>query len=271
MEKLSPESIKSSVRDRYSKIALENDITDIQGCGCAATDQCCQSDAYLPEDVSMKLGYSEDNLQSVPKGSNMGLACGNPHLTASFKKGEIVLDLGSGGGFDCFLAAQAVGPAGKVIGVDMTPAMVHKARANAGKTDFDNVEFRLGEIDHLPVADNSVDIIMSNCVINLSPEKKKVYSEALRVLKPLGRLAISDVLALKDLPESIRNDVELLGACIGGAETVRNTRKILLDLGFEQVKITIARESSSFIDEFAPASKLSSYVASATIEAFKPE
>ena len=200
----------------------------------------------------------------------MGLGCGNPTAMASLKPGETVLDLGSGGGIDCFLAASAVGATGKVIGVDMTPDMVSKARENAEKAGVKNVEFRLGEIEHLPVEDSSVDAIISNCVINLSPEKDKVFREAYRVLKPGGRLAVSDIVATAPLPEEVRKDLSLISACVGGAERVESIKKMLEETGFEDVKVTPLEASRDFIRKWLPGTGLENALASARIEAIKP-
>lgn len=200
----------------------------------------------------------------------MGLGCGNPKAIAALQPGETVLDLGSGGGFDCFLAAAEIGETGKVIGVDMTADMISKGRANAVKGNYPQVEFRLGEIEHLPVADDSVDVIISNCVINLSPNKEQVFSDAFRVLKPGGRLAISDVVASAELPEALRNDRELLSGCMAGASLVSNLEAILDDSGFENIKIAPKDESKAFISDWAPGRGIEEYVVSATIEAVKP-
>ena len=218
------------------------------------------------------MGYSQEDIKEVQEGANMGLGCGNPVALASLRPGETVVDLGSGGGFDCFLAAKAVGWAGKVIGVDMTPDMVSKARSNAGKIGADNVDFRLGEIEHLPIADNTADIIMSNCVINLSPDKQDVYEEAFRALKPGGRLAISDILATAELPDNIRNDLALVGACIGGAATIETTRALLEQTGFEDVRIELNDHSRELIREWDPgkSEKATDYVVSAYLQAVKP-
>jgi SAM-dependent methyltransferase len=218
------------------------------------------------------MGYSQADLKTMPEGANMGLGCGNPVALASLRPGETVVDLGSGGGFDCFLAAKAVGRNGRIIGVDMTPDMIDKARKNAEKTGADNVEFRLGEIEHLPVADNTADIIMSNCVINLSPDKQHVYQEAFRVLKPGGRLAISDVLATAELPNSIKKDLALVGACIGGAATIDTTKELLESAGFEDIGIDVNDHSRKLIREWDPSKteKATDYVVSASIQAFKP-
>ena len=200
----------------------------------------------------------------------MGLGCGNPQAIASLKPGETVLDLGSGGGFDCFLAARAVGESGKVIGVDMTHEMVSKARENAAKAGFNNVEFRLGEIEHLPVADNSVDVIISNCVINLSPEKHKVFEDSFRVLKPGGRLAVSDVVATAELPEEVKSDLALHAGCIAGASLIDEVDAMLRRSGFRNIRIKPKDESRDFIRTWAPGRKIEEYVVSATIEAVKP-
>ena len=197
----------------------------------------------------------------------MGLGCGNPTAMASLKPGETVLDLGSGGGIDCFLAASAVGETGKVIGVDMTPEMVSRARENAEKAGLKNVEFRLGEIEHLPAEDKSVDAIISNCVINLSPEKDKVFREAYRVLKPGGRLAVSDMVATAPLPEEVRKDLSLISACVGGAERVESIKRMLEETGFEEVKVTPLEASRDFIREWLPGKGLENALASARIEA----
>jgi ubiquinone/menaquinone biosynthesis C-methylase UbiE len=205
----------------------------------------------------------------VPDGADMGLGCGNPRAIASLKAGESVLDLGSGGGFDAFLAAQEVGDSGHVIGVDMTPTMISKARKNAEKGEFTQVEFRLGEIEHLPVANDSMDVIISNCVINLSPNKAQVFREMFRTLKTGGRLAISDVVATTELPESMRSDTYLHSACVGGAETIDVLKKIMQQAGFSQIKIEPKDESREFIRDWAPGKKVEDYVLSATIEAIK--
>ena len=200
----------------------------------------------------------------------MGLGCGNPQAIASLQPGETVLDLGSGGGFDCFLAARAVGETGKVIGVDMTPEMVSKARENASKAGFKNVEFRLGEIEYLPVADKSVDVIISNCVINLSPEKHKVFDDAFRVLKPGGRLAVSDVVATSELPQEVKNDLALYAGCMAGASPISEVEAMLKKSGFSHIRIQPKDESREFIRTWAPGRNVENYVVSATIVAVKP-
>ncbi len=265
MEKNSNQ-IRDAVRENYSKIAVEN-------CGCGTVEDrgCCtptQNESFSK--ISAKLGYSSSQLQNVPEGSNLGLGCGNPQAIASLKNGETVLDLGSGAGFDVFLAANQVGGNGKVIGVDMTPAMIAKARENAEKGKYTNVEFRLGEIENLPVKDNTIDVIISNCVINLSPEKQKVFNEAFRVLNKGGRVAVSDVIATVELPEEVQKDMELYSGCISGAETIDKLKKMLVDAGFTDIKIKPVDESKTFIREWAPETNISDYIISASIEAGKP-
>ena len=223
------EKIKKLVRKRYAKVAKTS-----SSC-CASTNSCCS--APTSKEVSSMIGYSEDDMSVAPEGANLGLGCGNPTAMASLKEGETVLDLGAGAGFDCFLAANRVGKKGKVIGVDMTPEMIDKARANAKKGKYTNIEFRLGEIENLPAADNSVDVIISNCVINLSPNKKRVFEEAFRVLTPKGRLMVSDIVLLKELPESIRKNVEAYAGCISGAEIKDKYVELIRKAGFQEVKI----------------------------------
>jgi SAM-dependent methyltransferase len=214
------------------------------------------------------MGYTEDDLSSVPEGANLGLGCGNPQAIAAIRPGETVLDLGSGGGFDCFLAARRVGPAGRVIGVDMTPEMISKARDNARRVSASNVEFRLGEIEHLPVSDASVSVILSNCVINLSPDKGSVFREAFRVLQPGGRIAISDVVALRPLPPELAESVQALTGCVAGAASVNELQKLLRAAGFASVQIEPRPESRTIIAQCMPGTE--DYIASATIEATKP-
>jgi arsenite methyltransferase len=225
------EKVKKIVRDRYAKVAKTKGST----CGCAPNVSCCSTPT--DEQVSKMIGYSEDEMNNVPEGANLGLGCGNPTALASLREGERVLDLGSGAGFDCFLAAKKVGKSGKVTGVDMTPEMLEKARANAKKGKFTNVEFRLGEIENLPVADSSVDVIISNCVINLVPNKKRVFEEAFRVLAPNGRLMVSDIVLLKALPEAIRRSAEAYTSCIAGAEIKDKYLNLMRNAGFKDVKV----------------------------------
>jgi arsenite methyltransferase len=303
MQTIDKEKIRETVREKYGDIAKAGGITptsSTSGASCCSPNNvpkqvlpsvsCCGSTETAPqsagssccgtEDFSIekmaaymgKLGYSKKDLAGVPDGANMMLGCGNPVALASMKPGETVLDLGSGGGFDCFLAAKEVGETGRVIGVDMTPDMISKARKNAEKIQTKNVEFRLGEIEHLPVADNTADIIMSNCVINLSLDKRKVYADAYRVLKPGGRLAISDVVATAPLPEFIKNDLALLGACIGGAATIEETEEMLKSAGFKEVRIIPNNKSHEIIRTWDPgkSSNAADYVVSAYIEAIRP-
>ncbi len=223
------EEIKKVVREGYGKIAKTS------GPCCPPTSSCCGS--ARPDDVSRKIGYSEEELSSVPEGANLGLGCGNPVALASLKKGETVLDLGSGPGFDCFLAANKVGKSGKVIGVDMTPDMLDRARENARKGNYTNVEFRLGEIENLPAADNSVDAVISNCVINLAPDKRRVFKEAYRVLKSGGRLMVSDMVLAKELPDAVKNSVEAYIGCLSGAVSKEEYIQAVKDSGFRDVRI----------------------------------
>jgi len=224
------EKIKKIVRKEYAKIAT------LEKSCCAPQNSCCGSTNSINE-VSEKIGYSEEELSSVPEGANLGLGCGNPVAIASLQEGDIVIDLGSGAGFDCFLAAKKVGIKGKVIGIDMTPEMIYKAKNNIKKGNFDNVEFRLGEIENLPVADNTANVIISNCVINLSTDKRKVFSETYRVLKPGGRLMISDIVLLKDLPTFIKESTKAYIGCLSGAMLKEAYIKLIKEIGFEDVKI----------------------------------
>jgi arsenite methyltransferase len=223
------EKIKKLVRNRYAKVAKTS------GSCCASSVSCCSGSSNAK--ASKMVGYSEEEMNAVPDGANLGLGCGNPTALASLKEGERVLDLGSGAGFDCFLASKKVGAKGKVIGVDMTAEMLEKARANAQRGKYVNVEFRLGEIENLPVADNSVDVIISNCVINLAPNKKRVFEEAFRVLAPKGRLLLSDIVLLKPLPESIKKSVDAYAGCIAGAENKDIYLELIRRAGFADVKV----------------------------------
>jgi len=222
--------IKKAVREGYAKIAS-------QGSSCCGQSSSCCGSAAVAQDISKKIGYAEEEMKAVPEGANLGLGCGNPVALASLKKGETVLDLGSGAGFDCFLAAQKIGAKGKVIGVDMTPEMLDKARENARKGKYKNVEFRLGEIENLPVADSSVDVIISNCVINLSPDKARVFAEAFRVLKPGGRLMVSDIVLLQELPDAIKNSVQAYIGCLSGAVMKAEYLRLIKKAGFKDVSI----------------------------------
>ncbi len=260
------EQIRKAVREKYGEVAESGN----SGCGCSATS-CCDESGPDAKDTSVELGYSNSDVNEVPDGSNMGLGCGNPQAIASLKTGETVLDLGSGGGFDCFLAVREVGESGQVIGVDMTPEMVSKARKNAEKAGYNNVDFRFGEIENLPLADSIVDVIISNCVINLSPEKAKVFQESFRVLKPGGRLAISDVVATAELPEKVKSDIALFTGCVSGASSITDIEAMLKDAGFDEIEIKPKDESKEFIRNWVPESKIEDYVVSATIEAIKPK
>ena len=222
--------IKKAVREGYAEIAKRE-----RSC-CTPASPCCGG-ADPAQDISKQIGYSDEELKSVPEDANLGLGCGNPIALASLAEGETVLDLGSGAGFDCFLAANKVGKMGKVIGVDMTPEMIEKARENTQKGNYENVEFRLGEIENIPAADNSVDVVISNCVINLSPDKSRVFKEAFRVLKPGGRLMISDMVLLKELPDFIKNSIEAYIGCISGALMKGEYIEVIREAGFHEVKI----------------------------------
>jgi arsenite methyltransferase len=266
MDTKNAEEIRQAVRNRYGDIAggkahlfQENDSA------------CCGGQPSVPNQIAADIGYSKEEIESVPESANMGLGCGNPTAIASIKPGDTVLDLGSGGGFDCFLAAKAAGDTGKVIGVDMTPEMVSKARIAAQKAGANNIEFRLGEIEHLPVADESIDIIISNCVINLSPNKQQVFQESFRVLKGGGRLAVSDVIATASLPKEVQNDLALIGACIGGAQTIDTIEKMLKNAGFEDIRVQPKDKSREIIKKWLPDKKIEDYVLSATILAKKPD
>ena len=253
------EFIRSSVRKNYARVAKDGQA----GCCCgkdAATNGC---------DASRRAGYTDEDFLSLIPGADMGLGCGNPVALSGLSEGETVIDLGSGGGFDCFLAGRRVGKDGRVIGVDMTPEMLSLARENAEKNGCANVEFYLGEIEHLPVADGIADVVLSNCVVNLSPDKRQVFLEACRVLRPGGRLCISDVLATKPLPERFKKDTELVCACIGGAAEAREIVKMLEDAGFEKIKTTKKEGSDEMIHAWAPDSGAEEYVASFFIHAVK--
>ena len=266
---LEHDTVKRTVRERYGRIA-----EDGGSCGCS--NSCCSPKSGAGQQghdasaVSQALGYSAEQTSAVPEGSNLGLGCGNPQAIAGLKPGETVLDLGSGAGFDAFLAARAVGPTGKVIGVDMTPEMISKARKNQSAGGYSNVEFRLGEIENLPVADSTVDAIISNCVINLSPDKPRVFAEAFRVLKPGGRLAVSDIVALAPFPEELRQDWDLYTGCVSGASPVEDLRTIIKNVGFTNIRIVRKGESREIVGQWFPGRKAEDYVASANIEAQKP-
>jgi arsenite methyltransferase len=267
---MTPESndgIREKVQAHYGEVARK-------GTSCCGPT-CCTPGAADPKgaasDTALRLGYSAQELTSAPEGANLGLGCGNPQAIAALRPGETVIDLGSGGGFDCFLAARQVGPEGRVIGVDMTADMIARARQNATKAGLANVEFRLGEIEHLPVPDQVADAIISNCVINLSPDKAAVFREAFRVLRPGGRLAISDVVALRPVPDELRRDLALYTGCVAGAATAAEMEHALREAGFEEIRIGIDETATAAITEMiAPPQDLRSLAASARIEARRP-
>ena len=248
-----------AVRNHYGEVARTDGA-----CGCGPG--CCGAGATRSED----LGYSGDELATLPAGADLGLGCGTPLAFANLQPGEHVLDLGSGGGIDCFLAATQVGPSGRVIGVDMTPEMIQKARTNARTVGAANVEFRMAEIENLPVADRFIDAVVSNCVINLSPDKARVFAEIFRVLKPGGRVAISDIVTSAPLPEAVRNDPAALVGCIAGAPSVDDIQNHLISAGFVKVSVAVNEASRSFIKGWSAGTGVENYVASAAITAEKP-
>ncbi|HEY3323237.1 MAG TPA: arsenite methyltransferase [Planctomycetota bacterium] len=233
---LKTEEVRQKVREGYGRIAQAGQSS------CGAPSCCGSTSSKQNKKLAQTVGYSDTDLASLPDGANMGLSCGNPTALASLKAGEVVLDLGSGGGFDVFIAAQKVGKKGRAIGVDMTPEMLAKARRNITayhkRSGLDNVEFRLGEIEHLPAADNSVDVVISNCVINLSPDKPQVWREIARVLKPGGRVAVSDLALLRPLPPNIVKMVEALIGCIAGAVLVKDTQRMARQAGLSEIVLT---------------------------------
>ncbi len=258
------DELRNEVRTHYAEVARS-------GRSCCGPTCCGPEDpASDASQAASRIGYSPEEQAAAPEGANLGLGCGNPQAIANLRAGETVVDLGSGGGFDCFLAARQVGPGGRVIGVDMTPDMINRARRNKEKTNLANVEFRLGEIEHLPLADQTADVIISNCVINLSPDKAAVFREAFRVLRPAGRLAISDVVAFGPVPESIKRDLSLYTGCVAGAATVEETKAMLAEAGFVDVKITINPNATQAIANLFPEHDLSSLGGSASIEARRP-
>lgn len=259
MSTLQHDDARQAVRERYGTIA------ETRG-----AESCCGPATSNLDEKAHNYGYSSEETGAVPQGANLGLGCGNPIAIASLRAGQTVLDLGSGAGFDCFLAARAVGDTGRVIGVDMTHEMLQKARKNAIDGGFSNVEFRLGEIEYLPVADQCVDVVISNCVINLSPEKLKVYGEAFRVLKPGGRLAVSDVVAMAAVPEALKADTVSLSSCLSGASMIDEVEAMLAEVGFRDIRIAPKDESKTFMREWLPDADITDYVISATIEAVKP-
>lgn len=259
--------IKEMVRNRYGSIAAA--ASSCCAPARSAASSCCGVNAS-PDAQSERLGYSAAELAAVPEGANLGLGCGNPQAIAALKAGETMVDLGSGAGFDCLLAARQVGPGGRVIGVDMTHEMLAKARDNATKAGAANVEFRLGELEHLPIADGTADVIISNCVINLVPDKAQVFREAFRVLKPGGRIAISDVVNIATLPAELAADQALICGCVAGAATPRQVEAWLAEAGFDAISIVVKPESRDVVASWAPGRGIENYVASATIEARKP-
>lgn len=265
---MATDTIKEMVRARYGSIATG---AGSQCCAPARTS-CCGETAPAPDldAKAREIGYSDEELASVPGGANLGLGCGNPLAIAALRAGEVIVDLGSGAGFDCLLAARQVGPTGRVIGVDMTHEMLRKARENASKVGAANVEFRLGELEHLPIADETADVIISNCVINLVPDKAQVLREVFRVLKPGGRVSVSDVLNIAPLPEDLRTDPALLCGCVAGAISAEHTNALLCEAGFVDVAIAVKPESRETIASWAPGRGIEKCVASAMVEARKP-
>lgn len=269
------DKIRKAVREAYAQRVKQGSTCCPPGnaCGCGSSQQT----------VAKRIGYTDAQLQSIPEGPNLGLGCGNPTALASLKEGEVVLDLGSGAGIDCFLAANAVGGSGRVIGVDMTAEMIEKARENASQGNYENVEFRLGEIENLPVADHSVDVVISNCVINLSPEKDRVFKEVYRALKPGGHVLVSDIVLLKELPDSVRSSIEAYVGCIAGAAMKQDYLASMEAAGFEQVEIlnevsAAAAFSGEVAEQVAEQTKISpstleqvaGTIASISVRATKP-
>jgi ubiquinone/menaquinone biosynthesis C-methylase UbiE len=258
--------IKEMVRARYGGIAAK---ASEASCCAPAASSCCGPET-ASHDKARRMGYSESELAAVPEGANLGLGCGNPQAIAAIQPGEIVVDLGSGAGFDCFLAARQVGDAGQVIGVDMTHEMLKKAHDNAASIGARNVEFRLGELENLPIADNTADVVISNCVINLVPDKQQVFREAFRVLKSGGRLAVSDVINIAPLPAELRADPALLCGCVAGAAPAERIEAWLSEAGFVEVRVTPNFESRKMVENWAAGRGIENYIASAMVEARKP-
>jgi ubiquinone/menaquinone biosynthesis C-methylase UbiE len=258
--------IKEMVRARYGGIAAKASEAN---CCAPAPSSCCGPET-ASHDKARRMGYSEAELAAVPEGANLGLGCGNAQAIAAMQPGEVVVDLGSGAGFDCFLAARQVGEAGRVIGVDMTHEMLKKARDNAASIGARNVEFRLGELEHLPIADNTADVVISNCVINLVPDKAQVFREAFRVLKPGGRLAVSDVINIVPLPAELRADPALLRGCVAGAAPAERVEAWLSEAGFVETRVTPNFESRKMVESWASGRGIENYIASAMVEARKP-
>jgi SAM-dependent methyltransferase len=258
------DELKKVVKEHYGKVAV-----NASGCCGSGSSPCCGPGESLTQ-ISEKIGYRPDEISQIPDGADLGLGCGNPLGLAKIKEGDTILDLGSGGGIDCFIASKKVGPLGKVIGVDMTPEMITRARRNAEAAGYKNVEFRLGDIEALPVADDSVNLIISNCVINLSPNKRQVYAEAFRVLKPGGEISISDIVAFKPLSEEWRKNLEAFAACVSGAALIDDLLEILKTSGFVDIQITPDSRSRQMIKEWFPGSGLEEYITSAHVSARKP-
>lgn len=256
------EEMRTFIRKRYAEVAQPDRAGGCQG-------GCCGGGARDLYGDSVLMGYSDGDLSAVPDAANMGLGCGNPVALASLQPGDVVLDMGCGGGLDCFLAAKRVGPTGRVIGVDMTPEMISLARRNAARSAADNVEFRLGEIEHLPVADETIDVILSNCVINLSQDKDQVFREAFRVLQRGGRLCVSDVVATAPLPCELREDPALTASCVGGAETAERIRALLESAGFSEIRMTEEENSREIIAAWVPGTGIEDLLSSVVIEAKK--
>jgi arsenite methyltransferase len=265
MSQVQNDEVRQHVRNRYKQIAIES----IPSASCCSSSEPAISCCSTPDEVSSKLGYSNEELNVVPSGANLGLGCGNPQAIASLQLGEVVLDLGSGAGFDVFLASKQVGETGKVYGVDMTPEMISRARQNAQKHGYENVEFRLGEIEHLPIRNDSIDVIISNCVINLSPDKQQVFNEAFRVLKQGGRLAISDVVMTSELPVELKNDLNSLAGCVSGASTIDEVMVFLQRSGFRSIVVEPKDDSREFIKDWVPGANVDNYIQSAIIKAIK--
>jgi len=259
--------IKEMVRSRYGGIAAASE----ESCCAPAASSCCGPEvAETSHDKARRMGYSEAELAAVPEGANLGLGCGNPQAIAAIRPGETAVDLGSGAGFDCFLAAQQVGDTGHVIGVDMTHEMLKKARDNAARLGASNVEFRLGEIEHLPIADNTADVVISNCVINQVPNKEQVFCEAFRVLRPGGRLAVSDIINTAPLSAELQADPALLCGCIAGAAPAERVESWLRIAGFVDIRVTPKPESRELIKTWAPGRNIENHIVSAMVEARKP-
>lgn len=254
--------VRNAVRNSYRKIAIGN----------VKENGCCSGSINLKKssiDISRKIGYSDEEISTVPEGANMGLGCGNPQLIANIKEGETVIDLGSGGGFDCFLASKKVGTKGYIIGVDMTPEMINKSRVMSKKYGYRNVDFRLGEIENIPAADNTADVIISNCVINLSPNKQRVYNEAYRVLKKGGRIAISDIVLIRKLTKEMKQDEKLYCGWVTGASSVEELRLYLEKAGFSDISIETQEVSKEYAEKWGHNLKVGEYIMSASIKAAK--